>query len=133
MKKLYFALLTVVLCGCSITKDGIIINAPTVPSISVCANVASDSDVATMVEKIDSQAFKDEKLSRARLVTKNYCFIATQVVSIMEAFTFEDNKLTMAKELYDQTTDKSNYDIVVDALTYKSDREELIDYISQNP
>ena len=51
----------------------------------------------------------------------------------MEAFTFEDNKLTMAKELYDQTTDKANYDTVVDALTYKSDRDELIDYISQNP
>ncbi len=133
MKKLYFTLIIVALYGCSITKDGIIINAPTVPSISVCANVATDADVQLMVDKIESQAFKDEKLSRARLVTKNYCFVSSQVISIMEAFTFEDNKLTMAKELYDQTTDKANYDTVVDALTYKSDRDELIDYISQNP
>lgn len=132
MKNLYLALLIGILSGCSITKDGIIIKAPRVPSISFCQNVATDDDVANMATKIKSQAFPDEKLSRARMVTKDYCFASEQVVVILDAFVFDDNKLTIAKELYHQTTDKSNYDIVVDSFVHKSDREELMDYISQN-
>ncbi len=93
MKKLYFIFVLGLLAACSITKDGVIINVPTVPTVSVCQNVATDADAASMAEKIKDQAFKDERLARARLVTKNYCFVAQQVVTIMDAFSFEDNKL----------------------------------------
>lgn len=132
MKNLYLALLIGILSGCSITKDGIIINTPTVPTVSFCQNVASDDHVATMANKIESQTFPDEKLSRARMITKDYCFVSEQVLVVLDAFVFDDNKLTIAKELYHQTTDKSNYEIIIDSFVHKSHRDELMDYISQN-
>ena len=133
MKKLYFALILGVLTSCAITEDGIVIDTPNVPSVSLYPNVATDADAASMAEKIEAQTFPDERLSRARLVTKDYCFKSYQVITVIDAFVFDDNRLTMAKELYHQTTDKANYQDVVDTFIHKSDRDELIDYISQNP
>lgn len=133
MKRAFAPIIVLILAGCSVTKDGVVINVPTTPSVSICQNVANDADITNMKSKIDAQSFKDEKLARARLVTKDYCFVAKQVVSLLECFNFEDSKLALAKDLYDQTTDKSEYDVVVDALTYKSDRDELLAYISQHP
>jgi hypothetical protein len=50
----------------------------------------------------------------------------------MESMLFADAQLEIAKHLYKPTTDKENYDIVVDALAHKSDRDELKNYIAQN-
>lgn len=134
MKILYTALFLVFFTACTVTEDGIIINQPTVPSVNLCENVATDQQAEGMRDQIKDQAFKDEKLQRARLVTDGFCFVSTQVVTVLDGFTFDSSKLTMAKELYKQTTDRqSNYMIVVDSFTHKSDREELMDYIQNNP
>jgi len=68
-------------------------------------------------------------MERAKFATTGYCFISCQVIKIMESMLFSDAKLEIAKELYVQTTDKKNYDSVVDSLVYKSDRDELKAYI----
>lgn len=134
MKILYTALIVGCLYGCSVTEDGIVINTPNTPSVNLCQNVATDAQAENMRDQIKDQTFKDEKLQRARLVTKGFCFVATQVVTVIDGFTFDDNKLTMAKELYKQTTDrKTNYLVVVDSFTHKSDRDELMEYIQNNP
>lgn len=133
MKILYTSLLFVCLYGCAITEDGIIINAPTVPSVNVCQNVATDEQAEQMAKEIKDQAFPDEKLTRARREIKGFCFVSQQVVTVIDGFTFDDNKMTIAKQLYKQTTDKPNYDVVVDSFVHKSDREELMEYIQSNP
>lgn len=133
MKILYTALVLGCLYGCSITEDGIIINAPTVPNVNVCQNVATDAQAAEIRDDIKSQAFPDERMSRARMKTKGFCFTSQQVVTVLDGFTFDSNRLTLAKELYEQTTDKSNYDVVVDSFVHKSDRDELMEYIQNNP
>lgn len=100
MKILYTALFLVFLTACTVTEDGIIINQPTVPSVNLCENVATDQQAEGMRDQIKDQAFKDEKLQRARLVTDGFCFVSTQVVTVLDGFTFDSSKLTMAKELY---------------------------------
>jgi hypothetical protein len=132
MKNLFYTLIAAsTLTACSLLDSAIIINKPNLPTVNICDNVATDSDVTNMKSKIEAQAFKDERMDRAKYVTKDYCFVSKQVVSIMESFSFEDAKLEMAKDLYDQTTDKNNYDIVVDAFVHKSDRDELKKFIAQ--
>lgn len=66
-------------------------------------------------------------------MTRDYCFVSEQVVSIMNVFRYDDNKLQIAKDLYNQTTDKMNYDIVVDAIEYKGNKDKLKDFIPDNP
>jgi len=129
MKNFILILSVIALTGCSKLGDSIIINKPTVPSINICEYVATDTDVITIKQKIDSQTFKDERMERAMFATRGYCFVSSQVIKIMDSMLFADAKLELAKELYDQTTDKKNYDSVVDILVYKSDRDELKAYI----
>jgi hypothetical protein len=129
MKNVLFVLLVGVIGSCTLLDTGIIIDPPNVPSVNVCDNVATDADVTVMKQKIEAQAFKDERMERAKFVTKGYCFVSAQVVDIMDSFQFPDAELEMAKRLYHQTTDKENYDIVIDKLDHKSDRDELKAYI----
>lgn len=116
------------LSGCVITDDGIGINQPSIP-VNVCINAVSDSEAQEMKQKIKNEAFKDDKLNRAMALGKDRCFKSHQVVVLMEGFTFDDNKLEIAKFLYTRTEDRQNYDIVVDALTFKSNKDELRNYI----
>ncbi|MCH2234732.1 MAG: DUF4476 domain-containing protein [Crocinitomicaceae bacterium] len=130
MKTIILLLGMTMLVGCNLLNSSIIIDPPNFPTINVCENVATDNDVTVMKEKIESQAFKDERMERAKTVTNDYCFEAYQVVNIMDSFLFEDAKLEIAKHLYEDTTDKENYDLAIDALTHKGDRDDLRAYIA---
>lgn len=132
MKNFILILSVLALTACDKLNDSIIINKPTIPSIHLCEYVATDSDVNTIKQKIESQAFKDERMERALFATKGYCFLSNQVTKIMDSMVFSDAKLEIAKTLYKQTTDQKNYDLVIDHLVYKSDREELKNYINSN-
>jgi len=133
MKRILFIITVVALGGCAVTQDGVVVDLPDVPSINICQNVATDSNVVAMKVKIDNEAFKDERLKKFRYVTKGYCFITDQIISIMDSFTFDNDKLEVAKDLYDQCTNKSDYDLVVDELAYISSKNELRDFIAANP
>lgn len=129
MKRIGYFFVAIVITSCSYFEDGIIIDPPNIPDIHICDHVATNDEVAVMKEKIESQAFKDERMDRAKMVTKGYCFVSVQVVDIMGSMSFEDAKLEIAKDLYDQTTDQENYDVVIDALAFKGDRDELKAFI----
>ncbi|NRA12188.1 MAG: DUF4476 domain-containing protein [Crocinitomicaceae bacterium] len=132
--KLYKLIIAMaILNGCAVTQDGIVVDLPNVPTLNICANVANDTDIATMKSKIAKEAYNDDRLKTAQFVTKDYCFVSAQVVLIMEEFAYDKSRLQIAKDLYDQTTDKSNYDIVVDAITHKSNKDELKEFIMNNP
>jgi hypothetical protein len=133
MKNALIICTAIIFSSCGLLNGGgIIIDTPTVPSVNICENVASDADVSKMKEQIDGQSFKDERMDRAKLVTKGYCFKAAQVVLIMDSMVFADDELEMAKHLYKPTTDKENYYLCIDALAHKSDRDELKAYIAAN-
>lgn len=134
MKRVLYISVLALMSSCGLLNGGgIIIDTPSIPSVNVCEHVATDADVVTMKEKIDSQSYKDERMNRAKSVTKGYCFVSNQALAIMESMVFADAKLEIAKHLYKPTTDKENYDGVVDALAHKSHRDELRAYMAQNP
>lgn len=132
MKRLLIIGLTGLLVSCGLLGESIIINTPQVPAINLCKNVATDADIDNMINQIKSQSFANERMDRARWVTKDYCFISEQVVRIMGAFNFADDQLEIAKHLYKPTTDKNNYYLCIDTLAHKSDRDKLKAYIAAN-
>lgn len=133
MKYLFFIGGLLVLGSCDLTNKGILIGGSSTDIVKVvCTDAVSQAQVDNMVAKIKSEAFKDDKLARAKFVTQNECFTVDQVIKILDAFTFDDNKLNMAKNLYDQTVDQENYDLVVDTFVHKSDKDELREFILNN-
>lgn len=128
MKIRNFTFVLILCVGCSITEKGVSIDFPR-PTVDVCVNSISNDQLIVMKSKIDGETFRDEKMSRAKMLTRERCILTSQVVLLMDCFTFDSDKLELAKFLYNRTDDKHNYDVVVDALEYRGSKEELRDYI----
>ncbi len=128
MKVLRLLAIPFLLVGCVITDDGIALNPPG-PQVFVCLNAVTDDEIFEMKEKIKSESFEDDRLSRAQFLSKDRCFQAHHVVEFMSAMNFEDTRVEIAKFLYSKTENKDDYDVCVDYLVHKSSKDELRAYI----
>lgn len=78
---------------------------------------------------IDSKSFSDTKITVLKEAMPSRCISSIQVKEIIGLFSFESDKLTVAKYLYRFTTDKQNYYKVNDAFSFSSTIDELKEYI----
>ena len=83
-------------------------------------------------ETLRKEWFENTRLSNAKqLVDRNF-FISQQVKELLLLFTFENNKLDLAKYAYSKTIDKNNYVIVNDAFSFADSKDELARYIRES-
>lgn len=94
-----------------------------------CPMPMSPNDFADLKRTVDSKSFEDTKLTIAKQVVSSQCLLTNQVKDLLGSFTFEANKLEMAKNCYTHTYDIGNYFKVNDAFTFESSIEELNEYI----
>ena len=90
-----------------------------------CSNPMSASSFSRAQQSISGKAFEDEKMTVFKQVIKNNCVSVNQVIAFMNQFTYEEEKLQVAKLAYPQTINKSDYYQVNDGLTYSDSIEEL--------
>jgi hypothetical protein len=69
-------------------------------------------------------------MTTARQIISSSCVTTAQVKTLMALFTFEDSKLTFAKEAYARTYDIGNYWMLSDAFTFSSSIDDLNNYIN---
>ncbi len=87
-------------------------------------------DFEDIKENVKSQSFTSTQISVLKEAMNGRCISAIQVKSMLEVFSFEADKLSMAKYLYSFTTDTQNYYKVNDAFSFSSSKEELNKYIN---
>jgi hypothetical protein len=80
---------------------------------------------------IESESFSANKMEMAKQASK--CFTVAQIKTVLDIFSFENDKLDFAKWAYSRCTDKDNYFTVNASLTYSSSKSELTKYINQQP
>jgi len=91
----------------------------------------SDASFNQAKESLRKEWFENTRLSTARqIVDKNY-FTSSQVKDLMLLFTFENNRLDIAKYAYNKIVDKGNFFIVNDALSMTSNKEKLNQFIRE--
>lgn len=103
--------------------------ASTATTSSGCYAAMPDADFKTAKTSIGSKSFEDSKLTTAKQVMKNKCLKTSQVKEMMSLFSFEETKLSFAKEAYTYTMDKDNYYLLNDAFGFEASIEELNNYI----
>lgn len=96
---------------------------------SGCPGPMLDADYNRAVQSISSKSFSDQKFTILTQVLNANCVTVTQVIGFMKLFTFEDDKLEVAKKAYTKTWDQGNYYQVNDAFTYSTSTDELNKYI----
>lgn len=91
----------------------------------------SDADFGQARENLRKEWFENTRLSSAKqIIDRNY-FTSRQVKELMLLFTFENNRLDIAKSAYSKTVDRENYFIVNDGLSMTSNKEELNRFIRE--
>ena len=80
-------------------------------------------------QSLKNAMFDDTRLNTAKQVIASNYFSSTQVREIIQQFSFENNRLEVAKYAYKYTIDKGSYFLVNDAFTFSTTREELTRYI----
>jgi Domain of unknown function (DUF4476) len=90
----------------------------------VCAPMSANT-LGSVVAQIKKQSFEDNKVNIVKQALASNCISASQVKKLMGEFSFEENKLKIAKMCYAKTTDKNNYFTLNDAFSFSSSADEL--------
>ena len=91
----------------------------------------SDFDFSQAKETLRKEWFENTRVSTAKqIIDRNY-FTSRQVKELLMLFTFENNRLEIAKYAYGKTVDKGNYFIVNDAFSFDKNKEELSRFIRE--
>lgn len=92
----------------------------------------SDQDFSMAKESLRKEWHENTRMTAAKqIIDKNY-FSSQQVKELLYLFTFENNRLELAKYAYGKTADQANYYVVNDAFTFNSNKEKLSEYIRES-
>ncbi|MFY7733979.1 MAG: DUF4476 domain-containing protein [Bacteroidia bacterium] len=94
----------------------------------VCAPMTL-STFNALTSQLKKQSFEDNKLQIIRQVLASNCINTVQVKQLIGEFTFEENKLKVAKMCYKKTTDKGNYFTLNDSFSFSSSADELNEFL----
>jgi hypothetical protein len=89
----------------------------------------SDREFRAVLQSIDREWLESNKLKSATQVVRANSFSAAQVKEIILLFSFENNKLEVAKQAYANTVDKRNYSMIYDVFSFNSSKAELERFI----
>lgn len=88
-----------------------------------------DREFSQVLQSIDKEWLESNKLKSAIQIVKTNSLTSAQVKEIALLFSFENNKLELAKQAYANTVDKRNYYMINDVFSFSSSKEELARYI----
>jgi hypothetical protein len=97
------------------------------------ANVLSTRDFEMVKDQLRREWSENNRLVSAKVITDKSYFTTQQVKELMQLFSFESNKLEIAKYAYRKTADKQNYFQVEDGLVFKSSKDELARFVREKP
>jgi len=86
-------------------------------------------DFGKLKSSVKAKTFSADMISTLKVGIKNKCVTTEQVKELLGLFSFESDKLEMAKYLYSFTSDKDNYYTVGDVFTFSSSVSELNEFL----
>ena len=82
-----------------------------------------------VLQAIEKEWLESNKLKSASQIVKSNSIATAHVKQILLLFSFENNKLELAKQAYANTVDKGNYSRLYDVFSFSSSKTELERYI----
>ncbi|MGH2552991.1 MAG: DUF4476 domain-containing protein [Chitinophagaceae bacterium] len=95
-------------------------------------NVMSQREFDQVKEQIRKEWFEANRLVSVRTIIDKNNFTTQQVREFMQLFSFENNKLEVAKYAYRKTVDKQNYYQLNELLFFSSSKDELARFIRES-
>jgi hypothetical protein len=89
------------------------------------------ADFNALLSKINAESFSDDQMRVLRTAVNNYNFSCDQIIRLIGAFTYSEDKLDALRLTYPKVTDPKNNFNIIDAFTYSSDKEDAEQIINQ--
>ena len=89
----------------------------------------NDVEFTRVLDCIRAEWFESNKVKSATQIINTNYFTSSQVKQMLQLFSFESNKLELAKQAYTKTLDKQNYQCVSEVLMFRSSKDELARFI----
>ncbi|HEV7779724.1 MAG TPA: DUF4476 domain-containing protein [Chitinophagaceae bacterium] len=86
----------------------------------------------TLKESLRKEWFENNRLTSVKVILEKSNFSTSQVKDLMLLFSFESNRLEIAKAAYHKTIDKENYYQLNEALTFSSSKDDLARFIRES-
>ena len=93
---------------------------------------ASPEQMQAVMDALSGQSFDDKKLEIAKLCVTIGYFCTADMAQMATTFSFDDKRLEFFKYAYTYCIDKENYPTLRDSFTFKSNFDDLLDYIYPN-
>ncbi|MBO4654195.1 MAG: DUF4476 domain-containing protein [Bacteroidales bacterium] len=93
-------------------------------------HICTFEEVERMYNALKSESFDETRLSLAKTMVSHNNMAAHQIKRLAESFTFDSNKLSFLKYAYAYCIDQQNYYECAEVLTFSSDKEKLLRFIS---
>jgi len=95
------------------------------------ASGMNDREFKSVLQAIQKEWLETNKIKSASQIVKSNSLATAQVEQILLLFSFENNKLELAKQAYANTVDKGNYNMLFDVFSLNSSKTELQRYIQR--
>ena len=103
---------------------------PQVPVMVPNIPVRTDAEVDQIIQNLRNEPFDDSRLALSEAAAGNMLYTAQQISRMVDAFSFDSNKLTFLKSYYRRCADPENFYICIQQLNLKSNRDELTAFIN---
>lgn len=113
--------------GTQVNSGNTVYSNTPVSSVVTCTKVLSDADV--YVSELKTITFDEDRKETILKDMLSKCLNASQAYKILETLTFENDRLEVAKYLYDRLLDKDKGSTLLPLFTFDSSKMELREYM----
>lgn len=93
-------------------------------------NTMNDREFSRVMESIEKEWLESNKMKSASQIVSNNFLTSAQVRQMLQLFSFENNKVDLAKQAYGKTVDQRNFMATIsDVFSFSSSKDELARYI----
>lgn len=93
------------------------------------SRVMSAGTFSDFFAKVKNRSFTDDRLKMVEMAVSSSYFTSDQCLRLTELFSFDSEKVKLMKLMYPSVADKGRFYIVVDKLTFSSDRNKVMDFV----
>ncbi|MEN9700538.1 MAG: hypothetical protein RLZZ301_1736 [Bacteroidota bacterium] len=83
-----------------------------------------------LIEELKDQSFEDDRVEALKLSLKTTCLYVNQAEQLIDLYSFDDNRLEVAKYLSDRLMDRENATALAKKLTFDSNKMEFRRYLT---
>lgn len=91
----------------------------------------SSSEFQRLLNNVKNESFADDQTSVVRIAAKSKYFTISQLITLLDVFSFSDDKINIVQIVYPRVVDKDNAHNLLGAFTYSDDKDRVEQIISQ--